>query len=83
MFILDGKYEGVIGSDLERDGMFLEISKAPYNASELILEIFYSDLNNKLSVTLFSESVDLELMEEAIKIAKHRLVPSDQKETEI
>ncbi len=75
MFLLNEKFEGLIGSDLERDGMYLEISESPYNSVEVILEIFYSDVTNKFSITLFRENVALELIEEAIKIAKHRLVP--------
>lgn len=73
MFLLGEKYEGLIGSDLERDGMYLEISEFP--SLEVILEIFYSDITNKFSITLFKENVPLELIEEAIKIAKQRLVP--------
>ena len=75
MFLLNGKFEGLIGSDLERDGMYLEISEFPYNSVEVTLEIFYSDITNKFSITLFKENVALELIEEAIKIAKQRLVP--------
>ncbi len=75
MLLLNEKFEGLIGSDLERDGMYLEISEFPYNSVEVILEIFYSDITNKFSITLFKKNVALELIEEAIKIAKHRLVP--------
>lgn len=75
MLLLDEKFEGLIGSDLERDGMYLEISAFPYNSVEIILEIFYSDATKKISITLFRENVALELVQEAIKIAKHRLVP--------
>ena len=75
MLLLNEKFEGLIGSDLERDGMYLEISEFPYNSVEVILEIFYSDATNKFSITLFNENVALELVEEAIEIAKHRLIP--------
>ena len=80
MLLLNGKYESITGSDLERDGMFLEVSESPYNALEVILEIFYSDSTNDFSITLFEENVALEVIEEAIKIAKYRLVPVEQKE---
>ncbi len=68
------KYEGTIGSDLERDGMYLEVTDSR-NSADAYLEIFYSDETNKFSLTLFKESVELELIEEAIEIAKLRLVP--------
>lgn len=59
MLLLNEKFEGLIGSDSERDGMYLEISESPYNALEVILEIFYSDATNKFSITLFEENVAL------------------------
>lgn len=74
MKFLNGEFEGLIGSDLERDGMYLEIVGAE-NPQDIFLEIFYSDILNKFSITLFKENIDLELIEEAIEIAKQRLVP--------
>ncbi|MGI9034451.1 MAG: hypothetical protein ACR2GD_00275 [Pyrinomonadaceae bacterium] len=74
MKLFGGKFEGTIGSGLERDGMFLEVTETK-NSTQLFIEIFYSDATNKFSVTLFKENVDLELIEQAIKFAKQRLVP--------
>ena len=74
MKFFDGKFEGLIGSDSERDGMFLEIGEVK-NPAEIFIEIYYSDATNKFSISLFKEKVDLELIEEAIKIAEQRLVP--------
>ncbi len=74
MKMFSDKYEGTIGSDLERDGMYLEVTDSR-NSADAYLEIFYSDETNKFSLTLFKESVELELIEEAIEIAKLRLVP--------
>jgi len=56
MLLLNEKFEGLIASDLERDGMYLEISEFPYNSVEVILEIFYSDVTNKFSITLFRKT---------------------------
>jgi len=74
MDILDGKYEGTIGSELERDGMYLEVTE-PNNYVNCFLEIFYSDLTDTFSITLFKENIELDLVEQAIKIARIRLVP--------
>jgi len=74
MKLSNEKFEQVIGSDLERDGMYLEIADVK-NSADAYLEIFYSDITHKFSLTLFKEGIDLELIEEAIEIAKHRLVP--------
>ncbi|HEY8561790.1 MAG TPA: hypothetical protein VIL74_15550 [Pyrinomonadaceae bacterium] len=75
MLLCEGRFEGIVGSDLERGGMFLEVSETPYNALEIVLEIFYSDATNKFSMTLFKENVVSEVIEEAVKTAKERLVP--------
>jgi len=74
MKLSNEKFEQVIGSDLERDGMYLEIADVK-NSADAYLEIFYSDITHKFSLTLFKEDIDLEPIEEAIEIAKHRLVP--------
>ena len=68
------KYEITIGSDLERDGMFLEITE-PSKPANCYLEIFYSDVTNTFTISLFKENIDLEIVDEAIRIAKYRLVP--------
>ena len=75
MKLCDEKLEKVIGSDLERDGMYLEIYDVK-NPADAYLEIFYSDITHKFSLTLFKENIELELIEEAIKIAKQRLIPT-------
>lgn len=74
MKIYDEKFDVTIGSDVERDGMYLEVTDAQ-NFADVYFEIFYSDITNKFSLTLFRENIELELIEEAIKIAKQRLVP--------
>ena len=43
----NGDYDYVIGSDVDRDGMFLEVSKADDRADAL-LEIFYSDQTHSM-----------------------------------
>ncbi len=75
MKLSNEKFECVIGSDLERDGMYLEITDVQDSANAY-LEIFYSDITHKFSLTLFKENLELELIEEAIEIAKKRLVPT-------
>ncbi len=59
--------------------MYLEIADVKNSvdaySADAYLEIFYSDITHKFSITLFKEDIDLELIEEAIEIAKHRLVP--------
>lgn len=54
----------VVASDVNpRDGIGVEI----YRKDELVIEIFRDDTERTRTVTVFRESVSLELMEEAIK----------------
>lgn len=54
----------VVASDVNpRDGIGVEI----YRNDELLIEIFRDDTQRTRTVTVFGESVSLELMEEAIQ----------------
>lgn len=54
----------VVASDVNpRDGIGVEI----YRNDELLIEIFRDDTQRTRTVTVFRESVSLELMEEAIQ----------------
>lgn len=61
-----------VGSDIIRDGMYIEVSDKPDGFKE-ILEIFYSDVSHRMSVTLYKPDVPLEVVEWAISIARERL----------
>lgn len=71
------KYAYVVGSDVIRDGMYIEVSDESDGAHE-ILEIFYSDVSRKMSITLYKPDVSLDVVEWAISIARESLpVKSD------
>ena len=59
-----------MGSDLERDGMFLELSPVGQMA---IAEVFYSDITHQFAITLFKESVPTEAISWLIAQALERL----------
>ena len=57
----------IIASDIHsRDGIGVEI----YRNDELVAEIFRDDTKRTRTVTVYNEDLNLELMEEAIKIFK-------------
>jgi hypothetical protein len=64
-------YSGLIGSDIERDGMYLEITDVADHT--VVLEVFFSDRASRLTLTAFRPDVPLELVEWAIQMAKQRL----------
>ncbi len=73
----NGKHDAIMAYDSARDGMFLEVRELgePLTCT---LEVFYSDLTETFSLTLYKEDVELELVEEAIEIAKNKLIRADR-----
>ena len=69
------EYGYVLGSDLVRDGMYVEVSDIQ-NETSAILEIFYSDVTHAMTVSLYMMDIPLEVIEWAIAVAKERLPTS-------
>ena len=60
----------VIASDVNpRDGIGVEI----YRDDELVVEIFRDDRERTRTVTVFKESIPLELMEKSIQVFKKEI----------
>ena len=72
-FEYDGKsYQCSMGSDVRRDGMFVEVGEGPDGLNTLI-HIFYSDVTHRMTATLFKPSIPLEVVEWAASVARKRL----------
>ncbi len=69
------EYTYVVGSDIVRDGMFLEVSDNR-DGPDIILEISYSDETGQMTMTAFRPAMPLELVAWAIASAKGRLPPT-------
>ncbi len=65
-------YSCRVGSDIIRDGMYVEVLATP-DTADAILEIFFSDVTFTMTVTLFAANVPLEVVEWAISVARDRL----------
>lgn len=63
------------GSDIVRDGMFLEADLIGTAARRTVAESFYSDVTGKLTLTLFEENVPVELVEYLISDGRECLPP--------
>lgn len=60
----------VVASDVNpRDGIGVEI----YRDNKLVVEIFRDDSERTRTVTVFKESISLELMEESIQVFKKEI----------
>jgi hypothetical protein len=67
------EYTYVVGSDLQRDGMYLEVSETQRGPE--ILEVFYSDQTHEMTFTAHRPALPVELVEWAMRIARERLIP--------
>ena len=67
-------YAATIGSDVQRDGMYLELADQD---GHIVGEIFFSDVDGKMTVILCQPEVPLEVVEWMIATAKVRLPPTD------
>lgn len=65
-------YEMTRASDLQRDGMSLELSQG----GQALAEVFYSDLTGQFSISVFASAVPLELIEQLIVTARKSLPPA-------
>ena len=68
------QYHTTRGSDIHRDGMFLEVTDETVEPA-CILEVFYSDVSREMTVTLFKPDVPLEVVEWAASEARKWLPP--------
>ena len=69
------EYEILRGSDVIRDGMYLEASISKPGSRDQVLEIFYSDVDDSFTVSYCRDDLPMELVEYMIINAKTALPP--------
>ncbi|MEY9325459.1 hypothetical protein [Sinorhizobium fredii] len=62
------------GSDIQRDGMYLELSDA--DTRKVVAEVFYSDEAGRMSFTAYEGDLPLEAVELLIERGKQLLSPT-------
>ena len=68
-------YRTLRGSDVQRDGMYLELIE--HQTGNAVAEVFYSDASGSMSISVFQPEIPLEAIERLIERARHELPPSD------
>ena len=66
-------YEMIRGSDVDRDGMYLELVES--STRKVVAEVFYSDVTNAMTFTTFTQDLPLAAVEMLIECAKSDLPP--------
>jgi hypothetical protein len=70
----DLSYDAIVGSDMERDGMFLEIRD---KLGQTAAEVFYSDRTSEMTFTAYVADLPATAVEWMIETARSRLVPPE------
>lgn len=64
------KFELIRGSDLLRDGMYLELSVSETSPLRQVAEVSYSDVTHEFFLTCYEENIPLEAVEKLILEAR-------------
>ena len=78
MFNDDTEYKFSRGSDIVRDGMFLELTVANTTPVLQLAEVFYSDVTHQFVLTCFEPNIPLTVIETLIDQAKKLLPPIEK-----
>ena len=66
------------GSDVVREGMFLEAELLEGEKRRVLAEVFYSDATGKFVVSCFKENIPMELIEYLVAEGRQCLPPSSK-----
>lgn len=70
-------YSCTLASDLDGDGMGLELVDDAGPSPELVLEAFYSDRTHEMTFTAHRAELPFELVEWFVTLARQRLPPKE------
>jgi hypothetical protein len=76
--IAGSEYRLTRGSDIVRDGMFIEADVLGSEQPRTVVEVFYSDKTGKFFVSCFEENVPVELVEYLIAEGRKCLPPTSK-----
>lgn len=66
------------GSDIQRNGMFLELVDT--KSGDCVVEVFYHDGSGKMSISIYAKEVPLDAIAYLTEQARHLLPPEPQNE---
>lgn len=75
MRVGDRDYTYIMGSDVQRDGMYLELALADDGLEQALAEVFYSDVDGTMTFSGYAPDLPLEVVEWLISEARRRLPP--------
>jgi hypothetical protein len=72
-------YKIIRGSDIHRDGMYLELQKD----GKAIAEVFFSDSDQSMIINTFSNDIDYRVIQALLAEAERRLWPEREKDEKL
>ena len=72
------QYEIIFGSDVDRDGVYLELNTVNSGKEETLLYAFWSDNIEGFTFSALKEELPFELVEMFVGEARRRLPPTKQ-----
>ncbi|MBF9195420.1 hypothetical protein [Microvirga terrestris] len=69
------RYTTLLCSDVDADGMYLELREITDEGQPAVADIFYSDQTHDMALSAYRENIPLELIEWLIQQARERLIP--------
>jgi hypothetical protein len=80
IFNLYGRqYSSLFGSDLEGDGVFLELNDVTSGRHETVIEVFRSDLDGNISFNCLKNNLPFELVEKFVLEARNEFPKASAK----
>ena len=76
MKVGDRTFSFVRGSDVQRDGMYLEVTERTGSKDRIIAEVFYSDESGQMTFSAFEKDLPFEVVETVARIARESLMPT-------
>ena len=68
-------YETTVGSDVDRDGFYAELTRTINGKIELVAETFYNDSTSEFTFTAFVKEIPFDVIEKFVEEAKRRVPP--------
>jgi hypothetical protein len=69
------EYRTTVGSDVDRDGFFAELTRTSNGQIELVAEAFFNDSISEFTFTAFVKEIPFDVIEKFVEEAKRRLPP--------
>ena len=69
------EYRTTVGSDVDRDGFYAELTRVSNGQDELLAEAFFNDGTSEFVFTAFAKEIPFDVVERFVGEARRRVPP--------